>query len=365
LWAGGCIGEIREYVSFENVRSLGGTVTVEQTDTENGGQQSYIGGFAGYLAGSTVNGSFSNTAVTVTENFGTHSRSSVGGFIGCLYIVSASEEIINCYATGNVTVSSQAGELFVGGLLGRVDGTGSGLLVEQCYAAGEVSAAGRGNINAGGLIGMAWAGTQVANCYALGNVLADMTLLAGSGWTYVGGLVGYTSHTGNSIEHCFAGGAVIARSNASSGDGISIGGIAGYIRSNVGGPGTCTITNNAAFGPSVTGKGSPTRNLGRIGGWVQAGEATLADNYALADMRLEASAGYDDLNPPLYTPPASDVGADKKNGANAAASSFKTASFWTGTLGFNGAGTYTGTTPPWNMNGVGRGYPTLAGMGGQ
>jgi hypothetical protein len=98
--------------------------------------------------------------------------------------------------------------------------------------------------------------------------------------------------------------------------------------------------------------------LGRIGGWVATGEGTLSNNYALADMRLEASAGYDDLNPALYTPPPGDVGADKKNGADAAASTFKTASFWTETLGFD-------DTLIWNMNGVGRGYPTLAGMGGQ
>jgi hypothetical protein len=101
LWAGGCIGRIQPYVVFTNVRSLGGAVTVEQTDTGIG-RSSHIGGFAGYLEGSTVNGSFSNT--TVTGNFNSHSYT--GGFIGFLEVVLAGAEIKNCYATGNVTVSN-------------------------------------------------------------------------------------------------------------------------------------------------------------------------------------------------------------------------------------------------------------------
>jgi hypothetical protein len=220
LWIGGCIGEIKQYVFFENVRSLGGTLTVEQTDATNSGESSHIGGFAGYLEGSVVDGSFSNTTVTVTENFNSHT-SYAGGFIGYLHVVSALAEIKRCYATGNVTVSSQAGSLYADGLLGRAAGDGAGgLRVEQCYAAGKVSAADKGTIYAGGLIGSSWAVLQAANCYALGNVLADMASTAG-GTTYTGGLVGYNS---NSIDHCFAGGAVIARSNTPGGNGILTGG---------------------------------------------------------------------------------------------------------------------------------------------
>jgi hypothetical protein len=77
------------------------------------------------LEGSTVNGSFSNTTVTVTENFDSHNDSYTGGFIGYLNVVSASAEIKSCYATGNVTVSSQAGSLYAGGLLGRAAGGGT------------------------------------------------------------------------------------------------------------------------------------------------------------------------------------------------------------------------------------------------
>jgi hypothetical protein len=299
------------------------------------------------LEGSTVNGSFSNT--TVTGNFNSPNASYTGGFIGYLNVVSASAEIKNCYATGNVTVSNRKGNLYAGGLLGRASGDGTGgVSVEQCYAAGEVRVTCEGHIQAGGLIGVSFARLQAVNCYALGNVLADMASTAGNS-TRAGGLVGYTNETGNSIDHCFAGGAVIARSATVSGDGIRAGGIAAYIDES-------TITNNAAFGSSVTQKGK-TGVQGRIGGQVTS-KATLSGNYALADMRLETSGDYNDPNPALYTPPAGDVGADKKNGADAAASAFKTASFWTETLGFN--------TSIWNMDGVGRrGYPTLTGMGGQ
>jgi hypothetical protein len=344
LWAGGCIGEIKQYVFFENVRSLGGSVTVEQTDTVNTGQSSYIGGFAGYLEGSTVNGSFSNT--TVTGNFNSPNTSFAGGFIGNLN-VAASAEIKNCYATGNVTVSNRSGALYAGGLLGRAAGSElSSVRVEQCYAAGELRITGEGEIWAGGLIGLSWAGLKIADCYALGNVLADMAS-TGPNVNIAGGLVGYTNYAGDLIERCFAGGAVIVRS-ASSGETIRAGGIAGYIDRS-------TITNNAAFGPSVTVKGASPLPLGRIGGAVTSW-ATLTNNYALADMRLETSNDYNDPNPTSAL--ASGGAANNKDGADAAASAFKTASFWTGTLGFSAS--------IWNMDGVGRrGYPTLAGMGGQ
>jgi hypothetical protein len=81
----------------------------------------------------------------------------------------------------------------------------------------------------------------------------------------------------------------------------------------------------------------------------------LSNNYALADMRLETSSNYNDPNP--ASAPASGGTATNKDGVDAAASAFKTAGFWTGPLGFNPS--------IWNMNGVGRGYPTRAGMGGQ
>jgi hypothetical protein len=351
LWAGGCIGQIQNYVVFENVRSLGGTVTVEQDDPESSGYISYIGGFAGYLEGSTVDGSFSNT--TVTGNFNSQNRSSAGGFIGYLSVGSAGAVIQNCYATGNVTVSNWSNSVYAGGLLGWASGIESGgVRIKQCYAAGEVRVTGEGAITAGGLIGVSnAAGMEIADCYALGNVLADKASTGGNS-TLVGGLVGLTNYDveRDSIEHCFAGGAVIARSNAPGGNSINTGGIAGYI-------GWSTIKNNAAFGPSVTVKGT-TRQLGRIGGRLIDDQAMLTNNYALADMRLESDPDYSDPNPDPYTPSSGDVGADKKNGANAAASAFKTAGFWTETLGFD--------TDIWNMDGVGRrGYPTLTGMGGQ
>jgi hypothetical protein len=361
LWAGGCIGEIKQYVFFDNVRSLGGTLTVEQDDTVNSGQNSYTGGFAGYLEESTVNGSFSNTTVTVTENFNSHDESYTGGFIGYLGVGSTLAVIKNCYATGNVTVSSQAGSLYAGGLLGRTAGGGTeGVRVEQCYAAGEVSVAGRGTIRAGGLIGGSLARLQVSNCYALGNVLANRAS-AGSDSTMAAGLVGYSNYAENSIEHCFAGGAVIARSNASSGNGIYTAGIVGYL-------GECTITNSAAFGPSLTAKGPPTHRQGRISARYYDDVATLTNNYALADMRLETSSNYDDPNP-ASAPASSNVGANEQNGKDATVNDFRNAAFWLDSngLSFNYAGGgMAGITNTWDFSGIaGRGYPTLAGMGGQ
>ena len=108
--------------------------------------------------------------------------------------------------------------------------------------------------------------------------------------------------------------------------------------------------------------------MGRIGnGWGATPDAALTNNYALADMRLESSSNYEtyyfpfwdgsspEPDPPVYYRFSNSTNAADKDGSSVAASAFKTASFWTGTLGFD--------TSIWNMNGVGRGYPMLAGMG--
>jgi hypothetical protein len=217
----------------------------------------------------------------------------------------------------------------------------------------------------GGLIGSVGGGSVVgnfvSNCYALGNVLADVNGLdiEYSSFLYAGGLVGW-SHDygfGMSINNCFAAGSVTAQSRGSVV--LCAGGILGQLTA----PNTA-LENNAALGASITLKGSGgTMEQGRIYGRIQtydgyydSSTVTVSGNYALDTMRLEKGA-YGDYYFPSPSFPTGTGAHNNKDGANAAASAFRDSNFWKN-LGFSS--TY------WNFGvAASRGYPILNNVGGQ
>ena len=142
----------------------------------------------------TNSGSIFNLGV---ENVNYVSGSSyVGGLVG-----RNDGTITNCYSTGNVTGSN-----YVGGLVGRnyVSGT-----ITNCYSTGNVTGSG----SVGGLVGYNGYGA-ITNCYSTGNV---------TGSSYVGGLVGY--NYGTIISNCYALNSYINRNNGA--EAISFGDITG------------------------------------------------------------------------------------------------------------------------------------------
>jgi hypothetical protein len=203
----------------------------------------------------------------------------------------------------------------------------------------------------------------VNNSYALGHIIVDKTV--GTGTVYAGGLLGQLYLSGASVGYCFAAGSVTVQSAGTNTN--RAGGLVGGVVT-----ATNKIEHSAALGPSVTVAGPGTKNQGRVYGYAIAG-ATHSDNYALDTMRLETSNAYGtyyfpstaDANGSVWN--YSSTGAhDNEDGANAAASGFRNAGFWSSTagLGFNSAASYTGTAP-WDLGSVlGRGYPTLVGVGG-
>jgi len=112
----------------------------------------------------------------------------VGGLVG-----DNSGTILNCYATGVVSESSE-----VGGLVGYNSGS-----ISNCFATGSVS----GDDDVGGLVGYNWYG-NISQCHTTESVCGVST---------VGGLVGYNF---GSISNCCATGTV-------EGD-DSVGGLVGY-----------------------------------------------------------------------------------------------------------------------------------------
>ena len=121
-----------------------------------------------------------------------------GGLVGFNF-----STIINCYATGGST----AGLAYAGGLVGYQAGNDSSIF--NSYATGEVEAtgvkgSGRAIGNAGGLVGVAVAGS-IQNCYATGEV---------EGSDDAGGFVGQIEET-IVISNCYATG--VAETSADAG----------------------------------------------------------------------------------------------------------------------------------------------------
>jgi hypothetical protein len=89
---------------------------------------SFVGGLVGVTYAGTVDECFS--CATVTSSRTSSYDAMVGGLIGDNKCA-----VTNCYSTG--TVNAQAKR--IGGLLGRFEGTGSALVVRNCYACSTVT----------------------------------------------------------------------------------------------------------------------------------------------------------------------------------------------------------------------------------
>ncbi len=154
------------------------------------------GGFAGQLG---IGYSEEETAITgcyATGNVMAGSNSLVGGFVGCANTSGAEMMINDCFASGDVTgtMSGSADYIFTGGFAGYMDADEYAVTVVNCCATGDVTKTGSGNsASAGGFVGSE-SNSLFKNCYAAGVVAAEGYSAAG-GPVVVGGFAG-TSNTG-------------------------------------------------------------------------------------------------------------------------------------------------------------------------
>ena len=162
---------------------MGGSITgsyATGTVTVSGSRPSNAGGLVGSLQGNIT----SSYATGLVDSNSTHADSVAGGLVGYF---SGGNHIRASYATGNVEATIAQ---YVGGLVGRA-GLDSNRVIEACYATGSVdrtdTGAGAGSA-VGGLIGrLSVSGTGLTGvqaCYATGAV----SNMASSG--NLGGLVG-------------------------------------------------------------------------------------------------------------------------------------------------------------------------------
>ncbi|MCL2712525.1 MAG: hypothetical protein FWD37_04555, partial [Methanomassiliicoccaceae archaeon] len=118
-----------------------------------------IGGIVGYMASSSVTGSFAEGTVK--------GRDSVGGIAGHLSSSASPSKVENCYYVGDVS-----GRNYVGGIMGDINmpNNNPNNSVNNCYAAGTV----KGTNYVGGIAGYLYNG-NVSNCAALNKSITATT----------------------------------------------------------------------------------------------------------------------------------------------------------------------------------------------
>ena len=192
---------------------------------------------AGGLVGITMG------TVTIEESYATGSSAGIieiGGLVGYAGLSSGSTNILNSYAAGSATATSN----YAGGLIGYSLGTTS---ITESFATGNVA----GVSYVGGLVGEM--SGDITNSYATGIVNAS--------GDYVGGLVG---NTNGNLTNSY----VVINGNVTGGGGY-VGGLAGNVSQN--------ITNSYA---KVSGDVIGDRSIGGLAGNVS---QNITNSYAVID----------------------------------------------------------------------------------
>ncbi len=257
-YGGGLVG-CNEYGDISNCYSTGAV----------SGYQ-YVGGLAGYnnsdycsisdcCSASTVIGSSTSKYVggLVGRNDGTisgHCSSAgnvsgqqyVGGLVG-YYINNSHSNITltNCYSTGDVNSSSGS---YVGGLMGYYNSGGFSVSLNNCYSTGTVTGAFLSNY-IGGVIGYSSGG--LGGCYSTGAV---------SGTEWVGGLMG--ENDSSSVTNCYSAGAVSGNFN--------VGGLIGYSNSGTANNSFWDV-NTSGQSASAGGTGKTTTEMKTLSTFISAG----------------------------------------------------------------------------------------------
>ena len=153
--------------------ATGKIASITKTETDGSQQVGRLaGGLVGYLSNAHVD-SCSSSVEVVGGN-------QMGGLVG----VAVKSVIAHSYAAGNRV----KGITYVGGLVGKNEETA----VSDCFARSTVE----GESSVGGLIGsLDYSGSDVARCYAAGQVTATNAAIAG-------GLVGNKSYTAT-VKSCY------------------------------------------------------------------------------------------------------------------------------------------------------------------
>jgi filamentous hemagglutinin family protein len=261
------IGLIGEATSGSVIRDIGVVNANVTTPEQNHANGAWTGALVGQITGGTVSHAYSTGIV------------SNAGLIG--------------YASNSVISDSFSDADIPGGGAGLI-GISDYSTVVRSHATGDVS-------NGGGLIGTSY-GTDIANCYATGNVGSESAMSLGQG-----GLVGqYSNANDHSVVNSFAtgnvtgigplggllgttGGTLTIDNTYAAGNVTATGGIYDTSIGGLIGKGSGTITNSHATG-NVTAAGDAIKDLAdgwlfrAVGGLIGAGGGTITNCYATGDV---------------------------------------------------------------------------------
>ncbi|MFA6684723.1 MAG: GLUG motif-containing protein, partial [Arcobacteraceae bacterium] len=219
-----------------------------------------VGGLVGNAFALTINNSY--VTGIINGNYG------VGGLIG--YTNNGSITITNSYASVNLT-----GNNSVGGLLGYKDSV-SNLSISDSYTTGSIN----GNSRVGGLLGIFTGKAYISNSYSTATVFGSSEKIGGlvgevspsstglymsnsyasgdvSGINYVGGLVGEANQ--GQINNSYFSGDITGNDR--------VGGLVGYVYN--------TTINNSYFSGDITGKNRVGGLVGSYNGYI-----TISNSYA-------------------------------------------------------------------------------------
>ena len=274
-------GELAELASYVNGgNSFFGKVIVltdnidlmDYREKFNGGKgwipigSAYFDG--GYYS-TCFGGVFDGNGKTVSNLYINDPNGTYVGLFGCTHYIVKNVGVVGVYVRGRSEV---------GGLVG-----GPGGIITNSYTTGWVI----GSANTGGLAGTIWR-CNILNSYSTATITTEP---AGVDAWNIGGLVG-GAYAGSIISNCYAAGAVTGTGN--------VGGLVGSSEYDAENNRPASIVNSAALGPVVMNQ--PVHPIGRIVGEVN--RCTLSNNVAFPGMTLNGLM------------PTTDTLANRKNGAN-------------------------------------------------
>ena len=220
--AGGLIGAVSDVYGFviDNCHATGNvTAHINQwtnchtaQSTEQRIVEASGGGLVGYIygGGGEISNCYATGNVSITtyldENINRDPlpRGEAGGLVGYLY---ENSTFNRCYATGDIYVKAMS-DARACGFIGSIVSP-SNPITNDCYAMGDIRAEGVRNVTAAGFSGNA---VFAKNCYATGEVVA---VKSGDVPAYIGGFVASQTSGNGTLTNCF-------RLDAFLSDGINI-----------------------------------------------------------------------------------------------------------------------------------------------
>jgi len=177
-----------------------GVMDVEVNDNNTYAWSPCVGGLVGYNLDGLVLNCYITGSISSSEN--------AGGVVGF-----NSGRISNCHSSGKVSAISN-NSVKAGGIVGRNHG-----LISNCYSTSLINSSTIGSSCAGGITGYSL--DDLTNCYSTGSVTATSS---NSDYSYAGGIIGYNYHS--SISNCYSTGLINSSSSISVNS--CAGGIIGY-----------------------------------------------------------------------------------------------------------------------------------------